>query len=192
MFLPTITNETIETYPLATFQGPIHVVDTGSAAQEAAAYLRRQEVLGFDTETKPAFKEHSPRYKTALLQLATREEAFLFHLHKIGLPPAIANILADPKIVKVGAAVHDDIKGLQQHRHYTARSFVDLQKMVEEYGINEKSVKKMAAIILDVKISKKQQLSNWEAYPLTPEQCQYAATDAYVCWMMYQKLKNNL
>ena len=57
-----------------------------------------------------------------------------------------------------------------------------------EYGIRDKSVKKMTAIILGFKISKAQQLSNWEAETLSEAQQAYAATDAWVCRQMYIKL----
>jgi ribonuclease D len=106
----------------------------------------------------------------------------------MGMHRRLCNLLADPKIVKVGAAVHDDIRGLQKHRDFKPESFVDLQKSVWEWGIKDKSVKKMAAIILGCRISKTQQLSNWEADVLSESQCKYAATDAWVCREMYLKL----
>lgn len=103
----------------------------------------------------------------------------------------LCSLLADPKIIKVGAAVHDDIKGLQKYNHFTPASFVDLQKIVWEYGISDKSVKKMSAIILGFKISKAQQLSNWEAEALSESQEKYAATDAWVCREMYIRLMDS-
>ena len=100
----------------------------------------------------------------------------------------VARILANKNIVKVGAAVHDDIRGLQHYMKFEAAGFVDLQKIVYEWGIRDKSVKKMAAIILGCKISKTQQLSNWEAPELSQPQQMYAATDAWICIEMYKKL----
>ena len=91
----------------------------------------------------------------------------------------------DEKVIKVGAAIHDDIRGLQRKTDFIPAGFIDLQKIVCEWGIRDKSVKKMAAIILGVRISKTQQLSNWEAEELTEAQCKYAATDAWVCREMY-------
>lgn len=103
---------------------------------------------------------------------------------------ALCNILANPDIVKVGAATTDDVRGLQRYAKFKPASFVDLQKIVPEWGIRDKSVKKMAAIILGVKVSKTQQLSNWEADTLSEPQMKYAATDAWICREMYLKLKN--
>ena len=103
---------------------------------------------------------------------------------------ALCNILANPDIIKVGAATTDDVRGLQRYAKFKPASFVDLQKIVPEWGIRDKSVKKMAAIILGVKVSKTQQLSNWEADKLSDPQMKYAATDAWICREMYLKLKN--
>ena len=100
----------------------------------------------------------------------------------------LCSLLANPKVVKVGAAIHDDIRGLQKHQDFRPAAFVDLQKIVCEWGIRDKSVKKMAAIILGIRISKTQQLSNWEAESLSEGQCKYAATDAWVCREMYLEL----
>jgi ribonuclease D len=127
----------------------------------------------------------------ALLQLAGPEKAYLFRLHSVGLPKPVAAILADPNIVKVGAAVKDDIRGLQKYTKFTPKNFVDLQIIGADYGIHDKSVKKIAAIILGVKVSKAQQLSYWEAPVLSGPQLKYAAIDAWICREMYLKLKNS-
>ena len=146
------------------------------------------EIIGFDTETRPCFSQNQPRYGVALLQLSVPEKAFLFRVNRLGMHRRLCTLLADDKIIKVGAAVHDDLRGLQRYHDFTPASFVDLQKVVWEWGIRDKSVKKMAAIILGCRISKTQQLSNWEAEELSDSQCKYAATDAWVCREMYLKL----
>ena len=46
----------------------------------------------------------------------------------------------------------------------------------------------MSAIVLGVRISKAQRLSNWEAQALTPAQQLYAATDAWICREIYLRL----
>ena len=106
----------------------------------------------------------------------------------MGMHRRLCNLLASDKVLKVGAAIHDDIKGLQRLRDYVPAGFVDLQKIVCEWGIRDKSVKKMAAIIMGIRISKSQQLSNWEAEKLSDAQALYAATDAWVCREMYLRL----
>jgi ribonuclease D len=57
-------------------------------------------------------------------------------------------------------------------------------------GINDFSLKKLTAIVLDFRISKAQQLTNWEADDLTDQQLVYAATDAYVSLKIFEKLQN--
>lgn len=189
MFVNSITPQEIEKLEYASFPGKIYVIDSvGSEFNRAISYLRAQKIIGFDTETRPCFAQNQPRYGVALLQLSGPGKAFLFRINKMGMHRRLCNLLADPKIIKVGAAVHDDIRGLQKHHDFKPASFVDLQKSVWEWGIKDKSVKKMAAIILGCRISKTQQLSNWEADVLSESQCKYAATDAWVCREMYLKL----
>jgi len=191
-FAESISVEEIEQLELATFDGPIIVVDKiNEDYAEAVDYLSAQSVLGFDTETKPCFQPHQPRNQMALLQLSGPDKAYLFRLHSVGLPKPVAAILANPNIVKVGAAVRDDIRGLQKYLKFTAKNFVDLQIIGQDYGIKDKSVKKMAAIIMGVKVSKAQQLSNWEAPVLSGPQLKYAAIDAWICREMYLKLKSS-
>ena len=192
MFLESITPQEIQGLEYASFPGKIYVIDSvGAEFNRAIAYLRSQKVIGFDTETRPSFTASQPRYDVSLLQLSGKEKAFLFRINKIGMHRRLCNLLSDKRIVKVGAAIHDDIRGLQKHRDFTPGAFVDLQKIVCEWGIRDKSVKKMAAIILGVRISKTQQLSNWEAESLSESQCRYAATAAWVCREMYKKLLNS-
>ena len=189
MFIETIKPEQIEKLEYASFPGKIIVIDSvGAEFNRAIAYLRSQKIIGFDTETRPTFSPSQPRYGVALLQLSGPEKAFLFRINNMGMHRRLCSLLANPKVVKVGAAIHDDIRGLQKHHEFSPAAFIDLQKIVWEWGIRDKSVKKMAAIILGIRISKTQQLSNWEAETLSEGQCKYAATDAWVCREMYLEL----
>ena len=189
MFKESITPQEIEKLEYASFPGKIYVIDSvGAEFNRAIAYLRSQKVIGFDTETRPTFTPSQPRYGVALLQLSGPDKAFLFRVNCMGMHRRLCNLLASDKVIKVGAAIHDDIKGLQRLREYVPAGFVDLQKIVCEWGIRDKSVKKMAAIIMGIRISKSQQLSNWEAERLSDAQALYAATDAWVCREMYLRL----
>lgn len=189
MYIESISPAELEKLDFASFPGKIHVIDAvGSEFNRAIAYLRSQKIIGFDTETRPCFGPNQPRYNVSLLQLSGPNKAFLFRLKNMGMHRRLCSLLADRKIIKVGAAIHDDIRGLQKLRDFNADGFVDLQKIVADYGIRDKSVKKMSAIILGFRISKTQQLSNWEAEQLSESQCKYAATDAWVCREMYIKL----
>ena len=187
----TIDSETVAKLPLTLFEGKIEVIDSfGHEYDRAIRYLRRRRVIGFDTETRPVFTPHAPQNGVALLQLSSGRHAFLFRVHKIGLEEPLAAILANPKIIKVGAAVHDDIRGLQKIFPFEAAGFVDLQRICGEWGIQDKSVKKLTAIVMGKRISKTQQLSNWEAPKLSDAKKIYAATDAWICREMYFELLN--
>lgn len=189
MFVENITPQEIQQLDYASFPGKIYVIDSvGAEFNRAIAYLRSQKFIGFDTETRPTFTASQPRYSVSLLQLSGPDRAYLFRINKIGMHRRLCNLLSSDKVVKVGAAIHDDIRGLQRHHGFSPAAFVDLQKIVWEWGIRDKAVKKMAAIILGIRISKTQQLSNWEAEQLSESQCKYAATDAWVCREMYLKL----
>ena len=189
MFIESITPAELEKLDFASFPGKIIVIESvGAEFNRALAYLRSQKVIGFDTETRPTFTPAQPRYNVSLLQLSGPDRAYLFRLNKMGMHRRLCNLLASEKIAKVGAAIHDDIRGLQKLHGFNPGGFVDLQKIGWEWGIRDKAVKKMSAIILGFRISKTQQLSNWEADVLSESQCKYAATDAWVCRQMYLKL----
>lgn len=192
MFKTSILPEEIEKLPLGSFPGEIKVIDKkGFEYVKALAYLMNQKVIGFDTETRPCFTPGHAHNTVALLQLSGEKKAFLFRLQSLGMRSLLCRIMADPNIIKVGAAVQDDIRGLKAYNKFEEKSFVDLQKIACEWGIRDKSVKKMAGIILGKRISKTQQLSNWEAEELSEAQKMYAATDAWVCREMYFKLMSS-
>lgn len=189
MYKITILPEEIEKLELVSFPGQIVVIDSpGPELTKAVAYLRRQRIIGFDTESRPSFSADQPHYGVSLLQLSGHGKAFLFRVKKCGMPKTLCRILSDPQIIKVGAAVNDDVRGLKRVHGFNPDGFVDLQKIGWEYGIKDKAVKKLAANILGIRISKTQQLSNWEADTLSEAQQKYAATDAWVCREMYLKL----
>lgn len=189
MYKISITPEEIESLEMKYFPGEIIVIDhQGRGFRKALEYLKGQQVIGFDTESRPNFSPQHHHYGVSLLQLSGPEKAFLFRIKKLSMYKKLFKLLASEEIIKVGAAVHDDIRGLQRYSEFEPKSFVDLQKIGWEYGIKDKSVKKMSAIILGIRISKTQQLSNWEADELSEAQQRYAATDAWVCREMYLRL----
>lgn len=189
MFAESISIDDIVKLDYASFPGEVAVIEEdGPAFEEAVDYLSRCRLLGFDTETRPCFSPLQPRSEVALLQLSGGNRAFLFRLKSLKLKPRLRKILSDPDILKVGAAVRDDIRALQRLGHFEPAGFVDLQQIIWQWGVRDKSVKKMAAIVLGVRISKTQQLSNWEAVVLSESQIKYASTDAWVCEEMYKKL----
>ena len=179
-FLRTIDNDTVAALPAARFAGRIVIVDNEAKIGAACEDLQRCEVIGFDTETRPSFRA-GVSYKVALLQLSTPDTCYLFRLNKIRLDNRILKILGSRRILKIGADVTGDIRALRALRDFKADGFVDLQCEASRWGIEEKSLRKLSAIVLGERISKAQRLSNWEAGVLTEQQREYAATDAWVC-----------
>ncbi len=188
-FAATISNEEASMLPAIEFTGPIAVIDSDMDIRAACNYLATQPVIGIDTETRPSFRP-GPTNRVALLQLSSAERSFLFRLNKIPLDKDILKLLEDRDIVKVGLAVMDDLRVLQRIRHFTAQNVVELQQFVPAWGIAEKSLRKISAIVLGKRVSKAQRLSNWEAAQLTDKQQTYAATDAWVCVHLYNYLNS--
>ncbi len=182
-----ISGEELQKLPVKAFEGPIQLVASSEEIKEAVDYLAQQPYIGFDTETRPAFKK-GQKYQVALLQLASEEKAFVFFLQKIEDFEQISALLCNKKVTKIGVATRDDIKTLNKLFPVNSSSFIDLQNIIENYGIKELSLKKMAALTLNFRISKTQRISNWEADPLSEQQLVYAATDAWVSLMIYLQL----
>ena len=183
----TITKEAIAELPIETFDGKIIVIDQMIEVREALTYLSSKPTLGFDTETKPAFKRGQV-HKVALMQLSTEEECFLFRLNKIGYPNELETFIMDPTIKKIGLSLRDDFAAIRKRSNGTPENFIDLQLFVDKFGIEDNSLQKIYALIFGKKISKSQRISNWEAPELTPAQQTYAAIDAWACLRIYNHL----
>ena len=143
--------------------------------------------MGFDTETKPAFKKGVIN-QVSLLQLSSLHEAFLIRINKIGLPKEIIDILSNKEVKKIGLAIKDDIKALREIQDFEFQSFIDLQDFVKYFNIESQSLKKIAGIVLHKRISKSKQVSNWDKEELSEGQLLYAATDAWACLQIYKTL----
>ncbi|MBT7609623.1 MAG: 3'-5' exonuclease domain-containing protein 2 [Bacteriovoracaceae bacterium] len=185
----TISNEEINDLPLISFQGKVTLITHEDQCAEAIRVLEAEPILGFDTETRPAFKK-GESYPVCLLQLSTNTEAFLFRLNKIPLIKEVRALLEDEKIIKTGVAIHDDIKGLKKLAPYEARGFVEIADLAKKLGIKKLGLRSLAAILFDKKLSKKNKLTNWEKESLTEQQLNYAATDAWLSREVYIKLKS--
>ncbi len=186
-FIHHINKDLIQHYPLASFEGEVIVVDLPEQVADAVSYLSAQSVVGVDTESRPSFTR-GVHYPTALVQIGTEERVYLFRLTHVGLPKELAAIFANPNIVKVGLAFKDDLNGLRRRQDFKPQNCVDLQSIVGKYGILDMGLQKIFAICFGKKISKSQQVTNWENSHLTPEQVRYAATDAWATLLIYKEL----
>ena len=187
IFQANIDNDSVALLPAARFPGRVVVVDSDDMVDTACDDLQRFERIGFDTETRPSFRA-GVSYKVSLLQLSTPDTCYLFRLCKIRLSNRILKILGSRRILKVGADVSGDIRQLRELRDFHADGFVDLQHEASRWGIEEKSLRKLSAIVLGERVSKAQRLSNWEATTLTDQQRDYAATDAWVSLKLLDEL----
>jgi ribonuclease D len=189
MFKENITVEELAEHELSWFKGEIVLVDNLKTFYEVIPRLGGSDLLGFDTETRPTFKK-GKKNAVSLIQLSTDNLACLFRINKIGIPDELLDLLSDPSVIKAGVAVHDDIRFLTGVRKFSPNGFIDLQNYVRDFGIQCSGLKKLAAIVLGFRISKRQQVTDWEAEQLTEAQEIYAATDAWVCHQIYKKLVN--
>lgn len=186
-FIDKISNEQTVLLPAIEFRGEIRIVENERDIAAACKYLAEQPVIGFDTETRPSFRP-GVTFRVSLLQLSSPEVCYLFRLNRIPLDKAILQLFENKRLLKVGADVAGDLRSLRQIRHFRDAGFIDLQAIAPEWGIAEKSLRKLSAIVLGQRVSKAQRLSNWEAATLTDKQQLYAATDAWVCTRIYDRL----
>lgn len=174
---------------LKSYTGRITVVDNPADVKECIRIISKSSVIGFDTESRPSFKKNQ-QFGVSLIQIATENEVFLFRINLTGFLKPIVGLFENPAIIKAGVSIHDDISRLKQIKNFKPQGFVELQQLSDEFGIEDNSLKKLTAIILGFRVSKGQQLSNWEANQLTDAQANYAATDAWVGLEIYNKLFN--
>ena len=186
-FVEHITREDLISLPLLAFEGKIHTLNTEEECNKAVKELRKFDVIGFDTEKKPTFNKGDYNH-TGMIQFSTMKNAYLFRLNNIGYPSSLFDFMADPSILKLGISIDDDLKDLNRARKFKPKNFTDLNDVVRELGVKHKGVKKLAAVFLESRISKNQQVSNWENEILTPTQLKYAATDAWICLAIYEKI----
>ena len=183
-----ISKEEINELPIRSFPGHIRLINTHDDLEKAIPALRRENILGFDTETKPTFRKgvmHLP----SLLQLATGRTVYLIRLNQLSEYDQLFPILGSPTCLKVGVAVKDDIIGLQKISEFDASGFVDIAILSKQLGIQTIGLRSLTALFLKFRISKKAQVSNWARKELSLSQVQYAATDAWVSRKIFLKLR---
>ena len=184
-----VSKDEIKNYSIEKFTGKIHVIEKENDVLAAYSFLKKQKILGFDTESKPTFKK-GVSSKVSLIQFSTKDQAFLFRINKIGFNEKLIDIISDKKIKKIGIAIFDDIKALQKIKSFESNSIVDLNQLALNLGFESIGAVKLSILILGFAISKSVRLSNWERENLSISQLEYAATDAWICNMIYKKLLN--
>lgn len=182
-----LDKEYIKDLPLVSFPGKIITVNSEREADKAVPFLLSKDILGVDTETRPSFKK-GQQHKVSLLQVATEDVCFLFRLNYIGMVTPVISLLSNTDVPMVGLSWHDDLAALQKRMEFTPGLFIDIQDIIGDIGIEDKSLQKLYANIFKQKISKRQRLTNWDADVLSDKQMSYAATDAWACVRLYKEI----
>ncbi len=183
-----ISKEQLAKLPKVTYPGCVKVVNTTAEMRRAIAILKKYDILGFDTESRPTFRKGATIH-VSLIQIATEDVCFLFRIRKISDISPLKEIIESEKILKIGLSLHDDFNIMSHDHNFQPKGFVDLQKIVPEYNFGNTSLQKIYAILFDERITKSQQLSNWDAEELSDAQLSYAAIDAWACIRIYKKLR---
>lgn len=191
MYQNEISKEEVAALELIQYEGSIHVIDSQEDFEQAIKDIAQEPVLGFDTETRPSFKKGKV-YPTALIQIATLKQAWILRVNRIGYPAALLELLSGENPLKIGLGLQDDLRRLRADFQFEPSGFLDLQHYVEAFRIDEKGLKKISGIVLNRRISKSQQVSNWDADVLSEAQLRYAATDAWICLMIYNSLRASI
>jgi len=182
-----MTKEEINNCPIRKWNGPVHIIRSTERMTNAVEQLSQEAILGFDTETRPAFNK-GQKYLPSLLQLAGKNSVYLFQLKHLGLQEPLIKILADPAVIKAGVSLAHDLRELKQLTPFMQAGFFGLGKMSKEKGIKNHGLRGLAAVVLGLRISKSAQTTNWAKDELTQSQIRYAATDAWVGRELYLQL----
>ena len=183
-----ISREAMNELPIRRYEGPVHVVAAQPDLERAMQDIRRETVVGFDTETRPAFRP-GESYLPSLVQFATANAVYLLQVQQQDWSGAMGEILSSDAIVKAGVSVADDLRNLKKLFEFEERSVTDLGKVAKRHGLKQTGVRNLAGIFLDTRIPKGAKTTNWAARSLTPQQIAYAATDAWACRELYVRFR---
>ena len=134
-----ISKEEISLMEIEEFKGRIITILSLDEANKAASYLQTFSIVGIDTETRPCFRK-GKSYIVSLLQVSTFDTCFLFRLNHIGMPDSLVKLLQSESTTKVGLSLRDDFNALRKRKEINPANYIDLQKMVGAFGIEEFSL----------------------------------------------------
>jgi len=183
-----ITREEMSELPVRRYDGPVHLLSAPSELKRAMQDLRDESVIGFDTETRPAFRR-GESYHPSLVQFATAKAVYLVQVQQVDYAESLREIFSSANLTKAGVSVKDDLRNLKNLFEFEENAVVDLGKLARRYGLKQTGVRNLAGIFLGVRIPKGEKTTNWAARRLTPRQITYAATDAWVCRELYLRFR---
>jgi ribonuclease D len=185
-YLRHITREEMNALPIRRYEGEVHLVESPQMLERAAADILREAVVGFDTETRPAFRK-GESHLPSLAQVATARAVYLFPLQRLDCSAMLGELLGAPHIVNAGVALADDLRQLRQLFAFEAAAALDLGHVARRHGLKQTGLRNLTGIFLGTRIPKGTKTTNWAAPRLTPQQVLYAATDAWACRELYVK-----
>src|SRR6266581_2257125 len=185
----SISREDMAKLPIRRYEGRVCLVATPGNLEEARSDLRQESITGFDTETRPAFKK-GESHLPALVQVATARAVYLFQLRRTDVFPALAELLSEPRTIKAGVSLADDLRALKKVFPFEEKNMLDLGQVARRSGFEQTGVRNLAGILLGLRIPKGTKTSNWAARELSPAQIAYAATDAWACRELYLRFQD--
>lgn len=193
-------------YPTLTFRGHIAYSRTAHEVDEAAKELikfvkaKKKEdgraILGFDIEWKPTFRRGVPPGKAAVMQICgDTSRCYVMHIIHSGIPNSLQSLLEDESSVKVGVNIANDGYKILNDYNVSVKCLEDLSNLANRKlggGPKKWSLASLAKTVICKELRKpeKIRLGNWEANILSKEKLEYAATDAFASWYLYQALKS--
>lgn len=179
-----IDKEEIAALPLRQYTGEISLVNTPAALEEAMRDISRESILGFDTETRPAFRK-GESYLPCLVQIATARRVYLLQLEQLDCSREVAEIMRNPNLIKTGGAIAGDVGQLKRLFPFDAAAVIDLGDIAKRHGHSQTGLRNLSAMFLGWRMAKGAKTTNWSAPQLSPNQIGYAATDAWASRELY-------
>ena len=183
-----ISKDDVNALPVRRYEGEVRLVEAPADLERALADLRREAVVGFDTETRPAFWP-GESYLPSLVQIATAREVYLFQVQRQDFSAPLAEVFSSGAIVKAGVSVADDLRGLKKLFAFDEKNVLDLGTVAKRHGLKQSGVRTLTGLFLGFRIPKGTKTSNWAARHLSPQQLAYAATDAWACRELFLRFK---
>lgn len=187
------------------FSGKIIYCRTPSEVEKAATDILGkiesmktpgQVSLGFDLEWRPYPRRGEPPCKVAVMQLCMEKTlCYVLHITHSGVPPILKSLLEDSSSIKVGICIDNDARKMMNDYGVCVQPLMDLSTLANvKLAVPPKrwSLASLTEMITCRELPKPSniRMGNWESCVLSKQQLQYAATDAYISWYLYEALQS--
>ncbi|KAG8658400.1 Werner Syndrome-like exonuclease [Manihot esculenta] len=192
-------------YPALKFGGHIIYSRTPMEVEKAARELLQsleakqgemgQVIVGFDIEWRPSFRRGVLPGKAAVMQLCCGTDyCHVMHIIHSGITETLQFLLEDSMLLKVGVGIRNDSVKVFKDYNVSVKAVEDLSYMAnKKLGGKPKSwgLRSLTELLICKELQKlnRIRLGNWEVDVLSKKQLEYAATDAFASWQLYQVLK---